>query len=49
MFPSVFFFLFKTLLIPCDTKVLITAIPKLGIIFLAIGLKKRNKCFRNIS
>ena len=35
MFPLVLFFLFKLLFIPCDTKVLLAAIPKLGIIFLA--------------
>ena len=34
MSPPVLFFLFKLLLIPCDTKVLLAAIPKLGTIFL---------------
>ena len=35
MFPPIFFFLFKLLLILCDTNVLVVATPKAGIIFLA--------------
>ena len=35
MLPPVFFFLFKALLTPCETKVLVVATPKAETIFLA--------------
>ena len=38
MFPPVFFFLFKALLTPWLTKVLVVATPRAGIIFLAKSL-----------
>ena len=38
MFLPVFFFLFKALLTPCETNVLVVATPEAGIIFLAKSL-----------